>query len=197
MNRADFLWFSYRLIVRMHPGPFRDRFGDEMLWIFDAERRRGRAAQLLLDGVLSLLRQHVKVEKNPEPIPPGFALLDTSLGIAPRRFIEAGLTASLILAGFMLLLGKAGKPPVVPVCLPGAPPPPPRLLQAPSRIQALPRALPNIHSRLDPRQIDNAAASAVRIARVQGGRLHGRLDTARKLMLDKHADGLRRSLCLR
>jgi hypothetical protein len=151
----------------MHPDSFRNRFGDEMLWIFDEERRRGAAARLFFDGVLSLLRQQGKVEKDPEPIVAGFALLDTSQGIAPRRFIEAGVTASLLLAGFLLLLGQAGKPPVVPVCLPGAPPPAPRILQAPSRIQALPRALPNVHSRLDSRQIDNAAASAVRIARVQ------------------------------
>jgi hypothetical protein len=167
MNRADVLRVTYRLILWLHPGSFRSRFGDEMLWIFDEERRRGAAARLLLDGVLSLLRQQVKVEKKTEPIVAGFALLDTSLGIAPRRFIEAGVTASLLLAGVMLLLGKAGKPPMAPVCLPGAPPPAPPLLQAPSRIQALPRALPNVHSPLDPRQIDNTTASAVRIARFQ------------------------------
>jgi hypothetical protein len=163
MKRADFLRSSYRLILQMHPGSFRDRFGDEMLWVFDEERQRGRTARVFFDGVLSLLRQRSKVEKAPEPMVAGFALLDTGLGIAPRRFVEAGITASLVLAGFMLLLGK---PPLIPVCLPGVPRAAPHRLHAPSRISAVPLTVPN-RSRLDPQQIDNATASAVRMAHVQ------------------------------
>jgi len=168
MNRPDFLRSSYRLILRMHPEPFRDRFGEEMLWIFEEERRRGKAARLLFDGVLSLLRQHSTVEKAPEPVMAGFGLLDTSLDIAPRRFVEAGITASLILAGFLLLLGKTGTPMAAAACLPGVAHAAPRLLQAPSRIQRFPEAASSSGPRRpDPGQVDNAAASAVRIVRAQ------------------------------
>lgn len=172
MNGADFLRSSYRLIVRMHPGPFRDRFGDEMVWIFEEERRRGAAARLFFDGIVSLLRQRSKVEKSAAPMVAGFGLLDMGWDIAPRRFVEAGITASLILAGFMLLLGKVGKPLLIPACPPGTPRAAAPRLQAPSRISAVPISGTN-HSRVDSGQVDNAAASAVRIAHAQ--ELSGRL----------------------
>jgi len=164
MKHTDFLRSSYRLIVRMHPGAFRKRFGDEMLWIFDADRSAGTTVRLFGDGVLSLLRQHAKAESGPEPVVAGFGLLDTRLRIAPRRFLEAGVAASLFLAGVLLLLGKTGKVFAGPACLPGVPRTAPPLLHAPSRI---PRALPHSQIRVDARQIDGDAASAVRIIRAQ------------------------------
>jgi len=47
----------YRRLLRLHPEAFRDRYGAEMLEIFDAERRRGRTPFLLLDAVRSAGRQ--------------------------------------------------------------------------------------------------------------------------------------------
>jgi hypothetical protein len=166
MNRADFLRSSYCLIVRMHPGSFRDRFGDEMVWIFDEERHRGRGVRLFFDGILSLLRQRSKVERTPAPVVAGFGLLDTGWDIAPRRFVEAGITASLILAGFILLLGKAGNPILMPACVPGATRAAPPGIQAPARISAVP-VTARSHSPVDSGKIDNAAASAVRIVHAQ------------------------------
>jgi EF hand len=46
-------WF-YILLLRLHPPEFEQRFGDEMLGIFD---QSGEKFALLADGVLSLLRQ--------------------------------------------------------------------------------------------------------------------------------------------
>jgi hypothetical protein len=46
----------YRALIELHPARFRDRFGDEMLWVFD-EAGRDRAPRLFADAVLSLLRQ--------------------------------------------------------------------------------------------------------------------------------------------
>jgi hypothetical protein len=165
MTSTNVVRSVYRLILRLHPASFRGRFGDEMQWIFDEEQKQGGAARLLFDGVMSLLRQRVKVEREGEPVVAGFGLLDTGWSIAPRRFVEAGITASLLLAGFMLLLGRTGRPLQVPACLPSVPRAAPRLYQAPERIQALPKTAPSLHSRVESRQIDNAAASAVRIAR--------------------------------
>jgi hypothetical protein len=177
MNRIKFFSTFYRQIVRMHPEPFRLRFGDEMLWIFEEECRQGAAVRVFCDGVLSLLRQRFRIENGPEPVVVGFSLLDTGVGLAPRRFVEAGVAASLLLAGFMLLLSKTGTPLMVPACLPGAPRSAPRLLESPSRIEGLPIAMPNDHSqrglgqrrleRLGSGEVNSSAASAVRIVRAQ------------------------------
>jgi hypothetical protein len=48
----------YRWLVRLHPRPFRDRFGPEMLCVYD-EAERSLRPRLLADAVISLLRQWV------------------------------------------------------------------------------------------------------------------------------------------
>jgi hypothetical protein len=50
--------FLYRALIALHPRRFRERFGDEMMCIFDEAGRQG-TVQLFADGVLSLLRQWV------------------------------------------------------------------------------------------------------------------------------------------
>lgn len=47
----------YRYLVRWHPQPFRDRFEDEMLLIYDDAASGGRKLWLLADVLLSLFRQ--------------------------------------------------------------------------------------------------------------------------------------------
>lgn len=49
----------YRFVVLAHPGSFRQRFGDEMLSIADQSEGKLLRAGLLVDGVISLLRQWV------------------------------------------------------------------------------------------------------------------------------------------
>jgi hypothetical protein len=48
----------YRWLVRLHPPEFRERFGAEMLCVYD-EAGRGERPHLLSDGVASLARQWV------------------------------------------------------------------------------------------------------------------------------------------
>jgi hypothetical protein len=50
------LRFLYICLLRLHPRRFRQRFGDEMLWIFDQGHRR-RTVPLFADAFLSLWRQ--------------------------------------------------------------------------------------------------------------------------------------------
>jgi hypothetical protein len=50
--------FFYRTLIALHPPRFRERFGDEMLCVFD-EMGRDRTVRLFADGALSLLRQWV------------------------------------------------------------------------------------------------------------------------------------------
>jgi len=48
----------YRVLIALHPRRFRERFGDEMLWIFD-ESPPERRPRLLADSLFSLLRQRL------------------------------------------------------------------------------------------------------------------------------------------
>jgi len=47
----------YRFVIRLHPAEFRERFGDEMLFIFDEGEAGWGTAPLFADGCLSLARQ--------------------------------------------------------------------------------------------------------------------------------------------
>jgi hypothetical protein len=48
--------FFYRALIALHPPRFRERFGDEMMCVFD-EAGPDRTVRLFADGALSLLRQ--------------------------------------------------------------------------------------------------------------------------------------------
>ncbi|HKQ86519.1 MAG TPA: hypothetical protein VJS43_07065 [Candidatus Acidoferrales bacterium] len=50
--------FIYCCLIRLHPREFRERFGDEMLCVFDEAQHAGEAT-FLADGVGSLARQWV------------------------------------------------------------------------------------------------------------------------------------------
>jgi len=47
----------YRLLIRLHPRDFCERFGDEMELIFEEAANCWGAVRLLLDAAASLLRQ--------------------------------------------------------------------------------------------------------------------------------------------
>lgn len=47
----------YRSLLSLHPAPFRDRYGEEFLWIFDMEHSGTTGAALVCDCFASLLRQ--------------------------------------------------------------------------------------------------------------------------------------------
>lgn len=50
--------FIYRVLICLHPRVFRERFGDQMLCVFDESGQSGTAA-FLLDGCYSLARQRI------------------------------------------------------------------------------------------------------------------------------------------
>jgi hypothetical protein len=49
----------YRSVLWLHPPRFRERYAEEMAWIFDEEATAGGKAYLLYDGLVSLARQWV------------------------------------------------------------------------------------------------------------------------------------------
>ncbi len=44
-------------LLWLHPSSFEERFGEELLWIFDIQRTSGSGITLLLDCLVSLCRQ--------------------------------------------------------------------------------------------------------------------------------------------
>jgi len=154
---------AYRLLLRLHPAPFRDRFAAEMLWIFDAECHR---PALLLDGLVSLLRQHAKARPAQQPVLAGFGLIDHSAGVTPRRLVEATMTATLLLCAVFLLLNHPPRSIGLPICQPGAPYRNTRPIQAPPRIQPLAAVVRSkLESPTGPVQVDNGVAGALRVLR--------------------------------
>ena len=100
MNRAV-ARFAYRFLLSLHPASFQDEFGTEMLWIFDEEYSQGGAVYMFLDGLISVLRQCARVEKDPGQMSIASGEIITGPGISPVRFLQAGITCSLILFSLM------------------------------------------------------------------------------------------------
>jgi hypothetical protein len=48
---------AYRGLLWLHPADFEERYGEEMLWLFDLQRPHEMSAALLLDCFASLVRQ--------------------------------------------------------------------------------------------------------------------------------------------
>ena len=102
MNRAV-ARFAYRFLLSLHPASFQDEFGTEMLWIFDEEYSQGGAAYMFLDGLISLLRQCLRIEKDPGQLSIASGEIITGPGMSPVRLLQAGVTSSLILFSLMWL----------------------------------------------------------------------------------------------
>ncbi len=122
MSNATLPRMAYRLLLRVHPRPFRDRFGSEMLWIFDEECKKQAATRLLIEGAISAVRQHTKNQEDLELASPAFGV-EVASGVSPRRFVQAGVIASVLAYGFMLFLARNSPaiPRVVPAphaCMP-------------------------------------------------------------------------------
>jgi hypothetical protein len=135
MTTTGMLRLAYRAIVRLHPADFRERFGEEMIWIFEEESRRGRGGRLLLEGIVSLARQSLRGEEEMAAVGAGFGLLPVGLRTGPRRMVQGGFALAILLAAAMLLVGPRGGWGFD--CPPAAPEPARAALHAPWRIEAL------------------------------------------------------------
>jgi hypothetical protein len=98
------LRFFYAGLLRLHPSRFRQRYGEEMLWIFDQAATQGRTASLFADAVLSLWRQWTlrpEFWRQPE------AVNRAALDGVPAFYIGAGdtpRTSALIHGGVLSLI---------------------------------------------------------------------------------------------
>lgn len=108
------LRFLYRCVLRAHPGYFRQRFADEMMSVFDQTRGRLDPARLLVDGVISLLRQWgLRSEFWDAPaghvIADGAPLFYTFENPKPRTtaLVYGALLSALVLNGVCWAMGYA------------------------------------------------------------------------------------------
>ncbi|HTZ56786.1 MAG TPA: hypothetical protein VMB49_01750 [Acidobacteriaceae bacterium] len=99
--------FAYRLLLGMHPASFQNEFGAEMLWIFEEESRQGAVSHLLLDGALSLLRQHWRIKRESGMLSICSGEVIANPGVGAVRLLQAGLTLCAILGSVMFLSGPA------------------------------------------------------------------------------------------
>jgi hypothetical protein len=92
---------AWRVIIRLHPESFRNRFGDEMLWIFDEMSRDDSSAHFFLDGLRSLVLQHTR----PRPATSACVFYrEINSALPAHRLAQAGFAILSILFCFALML---------------------------------------------------------------------------------------------
>ena len=103
------------LVLRAHPSPFRRRFGEEMLDIFDEASDVGEGAFFVSEAVISLCRQWAlrpEFWRTPPvaALPsggPAFTLTGRD-GPPPAAVAQGAIAAALVLFSMVLAIGKAG-----------------------------------------------------------------------------------------
>lgn len=93
----------YQLLLRMHPPAFRERFRDEMLWLFDETLGDAGLFKLYADAAYSLVKQHTANDPVPPSAPQLFQAVHVGT-LSATRIFQAGAIASLAIIGFMKML---------------------------------------------------------------------------------------------
>ena len=93
----------YRVLLRLHPAAFRERFAAEMLWVFD--QCPPSLAETVRDGVVSALTQWMANDPVPRIAVP-FGLTPSSL-LSGLRVAQATTVAALVTLGFLKLLTQS------------------------------------------------------------------------------------------
>jgi hypothetical protein len=99
----------YRRLLGLHPRRLRQRFEEEMLWIFDETRRERGGASLLADACVSLIRQWVMRPESwiADPHVPhqGTSPAAAMVRLAELRRRSQGLYTSIWRLNFVWLVG--------------------------------------------------------------------------------------------
>ena len=103
---------AYRCLLRLHPPYFRRRFSQEMLSIFDQQKGTLAVARLLVDGVVSLLRQWALrpafwEEPLPQPAADGVPVFYMIDGFKPRpgALLDGGIASVVVFTSICLIMG--------------------------------------------------------------------------------------------
>jgi hypothetical protein len=111
MSTSNLSRLIYRLVLSLHPSQFRDRFSDEMLWVFDEQIREVNSSTLLTDALLSLIRQHWKAGNYSEARPAPFELQVATINIGAFQWLQATVGALTFVLAFSLAVAQ-GSPPL-------------------------------------------------------------------------------------
>jgi hypothetical protein len=103
MNPRSSARLLYRLLLRLHPAGFRQRFGEEMLWIFDCASHQ--TAYMLYDGVRSVIIQHAKFDVQEDVAAP-FCLEVKASSLTLARLCQAALLSTLVLFALASVIGR-------------------------------------------------------------------------------------------
>ncbi|MCU1317518.1 MAG: hypothetical protein JWN63_2840 [Candidatus Acidoferrum typicum] len=130
MSRSLYRWLLY-----LHPPAFRQRFAEEMLWIFDEAAATHGVLRLFADGFVSLLRQWV-VRPESWNLPVALAVPQASAGpstflawehfevpqysLPLYRWIQGGVVTLGLLSAVWLMAGPGRRVPILPRDFAGA-----------------------------------------------------------------------------
>ncbi len=118
----------YRRLINLHPPAFRQRFAEEMLWIFDEATATRGAPRLLADGFVSLLRQWL-VRPESWHMPLATAISPSSKGSSSflaweqfemaqhslpfYRWMQGSVISLGLLSAVWLMAGRGGRAPIL------------------------------------------------------------------------------------
>jgi hypothetical protein len=106
MNNIVFHRTLYKTILNLHPAPFRERFSQEMLWIFDETVLDAGASRMVADVFSSLVKQWLATDTVPQPAAYPFQFAPAR-SISVTNIAQASAIAFLAVLGFFALLQQA------------------------------------------------------------------------------------------
>lgn len=96
----------YQLLLALHPAAFRERFAEEMLWVFDVSVADTGACRALTDGALSVMKQWAANDVSPTTSSGMFGRLPTQ-SLSPQLLAQVTIVAALVALGFFKLLTQS------------------------------------------------------------------------------------------
>jgi hypothetical protein len=97
----------YQLLLLLHPPAFRERFGKEMLWIFDQSvTDGGGTVRVIGDGFVSLTTQWMATDTVPRANTGSFQVVSTG-SFSAAHLTQATAIALLVTLGFFKLLTQS------------------------------------------------------------------------------------------
>jgi len=96
----------YQVLLRLHPTAFRERFAEEMLWIFDESVNETGLSRLCTDAAFSLFKQHMATDTVPRPAPQLFQGPPMAT-MSATRIIPAGIISLIAIVGFLKLMHQS------------------------------------------------------------------------------------------
>lgn len=107
MMRLGFARRIYQLLLRLHPAGFRERFAQEMLWVFDQSVADTGVYRALADGSLSVVKQWAANDVSPSATTNGMFKRLPTQSVSPQFLAQATIVAVLVALGFFKLLTQS------------------------------------------------------------------------------------------